>query len=94
MCRYQSNNQNTRSNQTNPQIREISQSVAITATNQNQQVQIQAIPATTLVTIDELRFILAQTEEFDQNSSTTTTLQDDWSLSSSSISDSTTEPNQ
>jgi len=94
MCRYQDNNQEIRSNQTNPQTGELLRSEAITTTTQNQHVPVRTIPATTLVAIDELPFILTQAEHFDQNSSATTTLQDDWSFTSTTASTSTSKPSQ
>jgi len=94
MCRYQQDNNQIRSNQTNNQIRELLRSEAITATNnQTQQNPANNIPASRLVSIDELRHILAQADDFDQNS-TATTDQDDWSFTSATVSESTIENDQ
>ena len=94
MCRYQQDNNQIRSNQTNNQIRELLRSEAITATNnQTQQNPANNIPASRLVSIDELRHILTQADDFDQNS-TATTDQDDWSFTSATVSESTFENDQ
>jgi len=95
MCRYQQDNNQIRSNQTNNQIRELLRSEAITATNnQTQQNPANNIPASRLVSINELRNILAhQADDFDQNS-TATTDQDDWSFTSATASESTFENDQ